>query len=507
MAEIDQSAYDVSRPCTEYSEMQVDWKLPETLWGGTKKMRDAGVDYLPLEPEEDSLKYRCRLQRTILFNAFKETIRRLVSKPFSEPVTIKGKLPAELQPIIENADRGGHNLTQYAKKVMTDALIYGKSHTYVDHPPTEEQRSRSEDIAQGIYPYFSQIKAPDLIGWRSTEEELQQTRWKYSRVEPKGLYGDERVDYIKVTTPEVWALYSKRENEKWSPVVDKGGHMKNHSGKPLGAIPLVPYYTNQTGFMKAYPPLMGLAEQNLLHWQAKSDFINYMRFAMIGAVWGTGVDKATADSFKGYSVNSKFFTSNDKAAFGILEHQGKAAKIGKEYVRSIEERMEILGMQPLLQRLSNVTATGQYIDEAKIHCDIQAWIRALEAHFIECFKYAALWRGVKIPKDFKVVIYDEFILPSNVIKDLELLLKATIAGKLSTATFLAEAKRRGLLMEDFDPEEEVRKIKQDDPTKFSDDDDLDDGDFEVKDGKGKKKEKAGGFQESKDKSELVGAAT
>jgi hypothetical protein len=228
---------------------------------------------------------------------------------------------------------------------------------------------------------------------------------------------------------------------------------------------MIPYYTNQTGFFTASPPLEDLAYQNLKHWQADSDFTNYMRFAMIGAIAGSGIEKEEADKIGAYSVNAKFFFSNPDAKVWILEHEGKAAKIGQEYIKRIEERMEILGMQPLLQRTGNVTATGQYIDEAKIHCDIQAWIRMLEAHLLECYQMAADWVSRDLPEDFKIQIYDEFILPLNVINDMNILIKMAANGDLKTETLLKEAQRRGLLHEDFDPAEEVQGLKEEDPGK------------------------------------------
>ena len=43
-------------------------------------------------------------------------------------------------------------------------------------------------------------------------------------------------------------------------------------------IPIVPYYTNRTGFMVGEPPLQDLAEKNLEHWRVSSDHAHILHF-------------------------------------------------------------------------------------------------------------------------------------------------------------------------------------------------------------------------------------
>ena len=153
----------VDMPSSGYLEMVPKWELIEDLMGGTLAMRSAGKKWLPPESRENAVNYEARLNRSYLYGAFKDTIQKLSSKPFSKPVAISGSLQDPLDMIVSDADLRGRDLTQFARMVFEDGLKYGMAHVLVDYPNTGGGLSRGAERSQGIYPYFCHIRPTDLL--------------------------------------------------------------------------------------------------------------------------------------------------------------------------------------------------------------------------------------------------------------------------------------------------------------------------------------------------------
>jgi hypothetical protein len=90
---------------------------------------------------------------------------------------------------------------------------------------------------------------------------------------------------------------------------------------------------------------------------------------------------------------------------------------------------------------------------------VQSWVRAVELVLINAFKAACLWTGDELPEDFKVDIYNDFGISVRATRDIDALIKARQAGELSRGTFLREIKRRAVLSETVDIEQEKKDIE------------------------------------------------
>ena len=142
----------VATPCNAYNVMHEHWRLIDDLRGGTLAMRKAGVQWLPKEPKEDILSYQNRLNRSILFDAYKDTCEDLSARPFSREVTLKGELNSELlSRMYDNCDKNGTNLTQFAKECIDTLIDRGLTHILVDHPAMNTENGEPLSIACLLY--------------------------------------------------------------------------------------------------------------------------------------------------------------------------------------------------------------------------------------------------------------------------------------------------------------------------------------------------------------------
>lgn len=441
-----------------YIDMSAKWSLVHDLYGGTESMRAAGERWLPREPREQDSKYILRLNRSFLFPAFHDTIGQLVAKPFSREITISGELPESIEKLPNDVDREGTDITQFGAKVFESALKYGLCHILVDYPRVGSM-NLAEERQAGVRPMFVMVEAPELIGWRfkrtdNGSRKLTQIRIFERRTIDEGSYGDTYKEYIRVYTESTWELWGNSTNEKG----EKSWLKEDEGTHSYPGIPLVTYYVNKTGYMQGNTPLEDLAWLNVAHWQSMSDQRNILRFARTGLLFAKGFrDDELSDLVLG--PNSYVKTSNDQAEIKWVEHTGTAIKSGEDDLSKLEERMEVLGMQPLIQRTSRSTATGKVIDQNKVDSTCQRWIRGLESSLYDCLSVGARWVGAELPEDVEVDIFNDFGITLGRADDIKHLREMARENLITKELALREIKRRSLISETTDIEEELAKLE------------------------------------------------
>jgi len=429
--------------------------LIHDLLGGTERMRAARTQWLPKEKREAEEMYYIRLGRSILYNGYRDTVRKLVSKPFSHPVTVK-EFPIEYYE--DNVDQQGTDLTQFARSMFEAGVIYGLTHVLVDFPKSEQ---RTYDVEQVLVPNWIHIKPPDLVYWKTEvvngRRVLVEIHFVQCVIVEDGDK-EKEIKQLRIYTQNTWEV--REEHEKVWVTIDSGTHT-------FGSIPLVTFYTLKTGYMMGDPPLEDLAWLNLAHWQSSSDQRNILRFARAGVLFGSGFTEEEFDKFT-VGPNAKISSTNENAKMQWVEHNGRAIKAGADDIYALEERMETLGLQPLVARSARSTATGKIIDESRAHTDIQAWIRSLENTLQEAFEITAKWKKMELPEDFSVDVFSDFAVgldSSNIAE----LIALNEGGKISHSTLLHEIKRRGVLAESVDVDVEIAAVQAENPIRTEDD--------------------------------------
>lgn len=456
----------VNTPVLAYSEMAGRWDLLHDLLGGTTTMRAAGTKWLPREEAESTEAYSVRKERTFLFNAYKNAVRRIVSKPFAKPIVVTGELSERLAMIENDVDRAGTNLTQLGRDMLDAGVIYGLTHILVDFPSMDTNVTLADEQAIEARPTFIHVRPPDLIGWRTEMNligggtRLTQIRILERSVEPDGMFLDEEVVRVRVYTEMTWQL--------WRLIRDGKGKesfvLENAGIHSFGAVPLATFYTDRTGFLTGDPPLHDLAEINLAHWQSSSDQRNYLRFIRMGLLMASGFEKGEIRKGITIGVNRMVSSSNPDADLKYVEHGGKAAEAGRFDLQDLEEQMEVLGAQPLIQRSQRTTARARSIDENRVDTDAQAWVRGLENTIFEMYTMASRWVGEDLSEDFKADVNNDFGISQKKVDDTKNLIAARKQGDISRETFLTEIRKLGTLSETLDVQEELERIQNEGPS-------------------------------------------
>ena len=253
----------VETPIPAYAVMVKHWELIDDLLGGTLAMRKAETKWLPKEPAEKDSQYQSRINRSILFNGYKDTVVKLVAKPFSKSITVRGTLPDQLSRVVEDVDRTQCSLTQLGRQSFASGINRGLVHFLVDYPKMPEGATKADEQAVDARATITMIDASRIVGWRSViepngNEKLTQVRIKETRVKDDGEYGVKEIQAVRVFTEDSWEIWEKPDDQSDYQKTEFGTHT-------FGQVPLITCYIERTGFMTGEPPLENLAWVNLAH--------------------------------------------------------------------------------------------------------------------------------------------------------------------------------------------------------------------------------------------------
>ena len=458
---------DDGGPDTEHPgllAMRQRWVLPMLLLGGTESMRAAGEEYLPRGEEENEKDWERRRDATVLYNYFTRAINNMASMPTGEPTTIHEPTPLQDEMTVD-VDRMGKNLTKYVRDCLWDMSIFGMAITLTSYPKMpmmlgeddeEKTLTMAEKRALDIRPYFIRVPPVNLISWdHDNRGNLTYFAYRETTQQRRGVY-----QIVNVTAIVEWSPHGTR---RWE-LEDKIWTMVEETEHDLGLIPLrVAYAGQEIAPFTADPPLEELAELNGQHWRDRSaqngvERVTRNPLLVISDVQKADTQKFSVGPYTALAINKPNMQGGESITF--VESEGKAAQVGRELLRAIEDRMESLSVEPLTLRHAAPTATQVMVDDSRSVSDLQSWVKALESELGRSFVDAETWEdarmsdmdapAVNISKDFATLPNSSLI--ESVERDYEM-------GAIVLETYLYERKRYGVYSDEFDPVEEAAKAK------------------------------------------------
>lgn len=436
--------------------MAENYPLITALLGGTTAMRQAGKAHLPAWPNEAPKAYDARLASATLFPALGRTCEVLTGKPFSKPVTIGKDVPAQIVKWCENIDLQGHNLHAFAAAVCFHAISYGLCGILVDFPTADGIRTKAEEAAAGVRPYFVHIHAQSILGWRAERingvQTLTQLRFLETVSEPDGPFGENEIEQVRVLYPGRWEVW--RESETADASGKKDWILHSEGVTTLQKIPFVPVYGRRIGFMQGVPPLVELAHMNVEHWQSKSDQQTILHVARVPILFAKGMD----DTPITVGASSAVFALNADADLKYVEHTGKAIEAGSKELAALEDRMRQVGAELLVIKPGNMTVAQTVSDNEAGMCTLQRIIQDEEDAIDAALQLAAEW--VKELEGGHIQIFSDFGVASLAEASLELLRDMNVDGTFSDESLFYEAQRRGVIRPDTKWEDEKVRIAQ-----------------------------------------------
>ena len=457
---------EVGKPSAAYTAALPSWGMVEALKGGTAAMRAARETFLPRHEAEREDAYKVRLERSFLFTAYARTIELLVGKAFSKPVTPGDTVPENLKEFFKDIDLAGTDLHTFAAQLFEAGLDEGVSYILVDLPNTQPATTLAEERQAGVRPYWSLIKASSVIGWRVVIENgkpvLDQLRIAESAVVPDGEFGEKVVQRVRVYYRDGrWQLWEADKPQQGQQA--RAYQLVQEGQLTLGRIPLLAFYAKKVGHMEGRPRLEDLAWLNVEHWQKSSDQNHILHVARVPILFGKGFEGAVE-----VSPNTLVTAQGEHADLKYVEHSGAAIGAGQTDLDSLVDRMAALGVDMLIKRkatsgTADATATGKAITESGENSILGNLARSLKLTLDAALALTAEWLKLDATQAGEIDMDTQLGVPAADKGDLEVLLKARMAGEISAETFFAEMQRREVLDPSVDYDEERQRIEQEGP--------------------------------------------
>ena len=308
--------------------------------------------------------YKSRQLNSVLYNVVEKTINTAKGMLFRKPLNWSDDLnKLFVQIASEDVDRNSTSLSEFAKEATVNSLWDGISFIIVDFPKIENGEaivSFQQQLDSKLTPYFSHVKYSQILNRRMSGEKLTQITIDENIVEEDGEFGEKTVNQQRVLLIGGGKIY--RENEVYY-------EWKNN----LDYIPIVPVYSNKTGFLQGTPKFLPLAKLNLKHYNFLSQLDKSLFVAAnpIPVIYGTQNKEEGGQVVIGVDT-AITFTDKENSGFEWVEFAGTSIDKLQEEIKNIEMRMTSSGLSFLTSDNKDRTATEAAIVSSSETSDLSA---------------------------------------------------------------------------------------------------------------------------------------
>lgn len=436
-----------------FLEMSERWQPIAICVGGTQAFRENAATLLPIEPKEDPAAHKRRVSHAVLSPFLTRIAEQAAGLITRKTITLQpreedGEVDEYWDTFIEDVDGYGTDLDAFARRLVLNSLLYGHSAALVDFPSTEAAPNLQVERQLGLRPYFMEVRADQILGWRQEGDSplapINQIRINEYVTEPLGLFGDRVVRQIRVLEQGKWSVWRKGQD---------GWYVHQEGTTSLPVIPLAVTYSGKVSELMSKPPLLPIANLNILHSQRQADQQFSLHVAAMPILVLKGWDDT--DNEIALSANSALVMGPDSDA-KYVEPASQAFASQAEFITSLEQQMENLGISTLFhQTYAAETAEAKALNRTDSDSLLAVVAKDLEKCLQNALDMAAAFVGMEAPlvhldRDFSTQLLDGQQISQYV--------SLWTQGAITHQTLL-EVLERGEVLNDIDIEAEIELIE------------------------------------------------
>nr|WP_279423329.1 phage terminase large subunit [Glaesserella parasuis] len=224
--------------------------------------------------------------------------------------------------------------------------------------------------------------------------------------------------------------------------------------RPLEVVPVVPFITKESNvFALGEPPLLELAYLNIKHWQSQSDqdnILNTARVPLLGIFSDTEVNKLQVGG------SALHLPAGSQIAY--IEHSGNAINAGQDSLKELESQMRVAGAKLLDKTVLAMTDSQAKEEQGKEISLLRLYANKFEDALDLALEYVGLWLGIDDVGKVEISGNIDDDLDPNA--SMDMVIKMQQAGTLSKQTVFNEAKRRGLISDNVEWEDEQARLNE-----------------------------------------------
>ena len=438
---------DPSAPDPIYWAMATQWEPIRACLEGTQYLRINAERYLPQQPMELDDAWRGRIARSVFSPYFQRVLRTAVGLILRKPIFLDGGDESYWEEWRMDVDRQGTDLDEFCRNALFRAVAYGHQSWLVDFPDTSNIRTLRDQVTAQLKPYFVPVDVWNVIGWRQDPRikagSLQQVRIREVAAVPKGRFGVEYKNRIRVLEPNKWELY-----EAPGELGTTGWNLIESGKMTASEIPLVTVYGNKLATLQSEPPFAEIAQLNLTHYQRHADLIQALHIAAQPIMVLQGWDDTTDPV--GLSVNNALVLPPEGDA-KFVEPASSAFDAQRAELDALIQEMSSLGIA-ILGKEKNVAESGvsKALDRTDSNAILSVISKDLEQTLQHAINLAAEYAGVQPPE---VVIDRDFNVDPLQGTDITAINTIYSSGLIDQQTALEILKRGEVLGDDVDLEQ------------------------------------------------------
>jgi len=374
---------------------------------GTSYLRQNAARYLPQQPMELEDSWRGRVSRSVFSPYFQRVVRTAVGLILRKPVVLDGGDEGYWDEWRGDCDRQGTDLDEFIRNQLYLSVAYGHCSWMVDFPDNRQIKTLRDQYQADLKPYFVEVDPWAIIGWRQDPRKdlgkLQQVRMKEVVSVPKGRFGNEYKQRVRVMEPDHWEVWERQDDGPVTWIMVEEGPIT------VGEIPMVTTYAGKIGTLFSKPPMGEIAQLNLTHYQRHADLIQALHIAAQPILVLKGWDDQTDPV--GLSVNNALSMAPESDAF-YVEPASSAFDAQRVELDALIDEMKTLGLAVLTQQ-KNAAESGlaKSLDRLDANSMLAVISKDLEGTLQQAMDMAASYAGVQAPtvaldRDFQTEALD-----------------------------------------------------------------------------------------------------
>jgi len=468
----------VNTPCVEYNDNLPLWTLIRDSIAGEEAIKKAGETYLPRASGHNDTDYQRYLTRTHYSMFTARTAEGLYGQIFSKtPIKNEG-LPQIFNDFLENVDKAGTTVDQFASDLCWDILQTGWGGILVDHSITPEGISLAEKEKLGLTSFLRSYAAESVINWRYDTINDQRELTLVVLKEDYAVAGEDKFSPVPKTryrvlelngiyTQQIWEKTEKDGKEEWTP-----GELITPllDGKPLTRIPFFPCPAK----MPEKSMLLPIAYLNIGHYQLSADYTNILHYTGTPTPYMIGIKQPVDKEGKPIPItiggtNIIFVEGMEGVtpSMGYLEPSGTGAGQLLSSLENMKKDMEVMGADLIKGKKKGVeTAEAARIHQAGENAVLGSFSLNMSERLTAAIRLCARWRGVPedITEQFNYLLNMDYEGDLNEVEASRLGISLVDSGLMSKQRFLTEIAK----MDEDKVAEELAAINNEYKTGFTD---------------------------------------
>lgn len=451
-----------------------DWYRVRDCLSGSKKIKEAGVIYLPMpNPSDDSdeniAHYDAYRNRAVFYNVVRRTLDGLIGQVFSRDPVVN--LPVQFDVIRANIDGAGVSFDQQSKKCLSEVMAYGRCGLLVDYPDRSEAGPASlADLQAGyIRPTVVQYEPWQIINYRLTNIGAKQTPDLIVLSEQYVLSDDG----FETKYEDQWRVLRLLNNvyvvEIWQ--MDKGQAIVTRTytpldgwGNPFNEIPFYPMGALNNNYSPDYTPMLDMAELNIGHYRNSADYEEACYMLGQPTPWMSGITKAYHEQvWKGKKVelgSRTVIPLPPEGAAGLLQPAPNTMVF--EAMQHKERQMIALGAKLVEQKTVQRTFGEAQLENASESSILAAAAKNVSAAYRHALVACGRFLKLELEDDPKMYeLNTDFPASRMTMEELLKVVQMWQAGGIVTSEMRATMRKAGVATKD---DEEYKEEKESDDT-------------------------------------------